>query len=50
VFSQVQDGQEQVTAYYSKTLNKAKRNYCVTQWEVLAIVRTLEHLRKYLYG
>jgi hypothetical protein len=43
VLSQVQDGQEQVIAYYSKTLNKAERNYCATGWELLAIVRTLEH-------
>jgi hypothetical protein len=50
VFSQVQDGQERVIAYYSKTLNKAERNNCVTRRELLAIVRTLEHFRKYLYG
>jgi hypothetical protein len=31
-------------------LNKAERNYCVTQQELLAIVRTLQHLHKYLYG
>jgi hypothetical protein len=30
VLFQVQDRQEQVIACYSKTLNKAKRNYCVT--------------------
>jgi hypothetical protein len=50
VLSQMQDGQERVTAYYSKTLNKAERNYCVTRRELLAIVRTLEHFHKYLYG
>jgi hypothetical protein len=50
VLSQVQDGQERVIAYYRKTLNKAERNYCVTRRELLAIVRTLEHFHKYLYG
>jgi hypothetical protein len=41
--SQVQDGQERVIAYYSKTLNKAERNKCVTRKKLLGIVRTLEH-------
>jgi hypothetical protein len=30
VLSQVQDGQERVIAYYSKKLNKAESNYCIT--------------------
>jgi hypothetical protein len=50
VLSQVQDVQERVIASYSKTLNKAETNYCITQWELLAIVRTLEHFHKYFYG
>jgi hypothetical protein len=50
VLSQIQDGQERVIAYYSKTLNKAERNYCFTRRELLAMVRTLEHFHKYLYG
>jgi hypothetical protein len=48
VLSHVQNGKERVIAYYSKTLNKAERNYCVTQRELLAILRTLEHFHKYL--
>jgi hypothetical protein len=46
VLSQVQDGGERVIAYFSKTLSKAERNYCVTRWELLAIVKTLEHFHK----
>jgi hypothetical protein len=49
VLSQVQDRKERAIAYDSKTLNKAKRNYCVTWWELLAVMRTLEHFHKYLY-
>jgi hypothetical protein len=50
VLSQVNDGQERVIAYFSKMLNKAERNDCITRRELLAIVRTLEHFHKYLYG
>jgi hypothetical protein len=45
LLSQVHGGQERVTAYYGRTLN-----YCVTRRELLAIVRTLEHFHRYLYG
>jgi hypothetical protein len=50
VLSQVQDRQERLIAYYSKTPNKAERNYCVIQRELLAIMRTLELFHKYLFG
>ena len=50
VLSQVQDGQERVISYFSKTLSKPERNYCVTRRELLAIVKSLEHFYKYLYG
>jgi hypothetical protein len=36
--------------HYSKTLNKAERNYCTSRRELLAIMRTLEHFHKYFYG
>jgi len=50
VISQVQDGSEQVVSYFSKSLSKAERNYCVTRQELLAIVKTLVHFYGYLYG
>ena len=50
VLSQVQDGSKRVVAYFSKTLSKAQRIYCVTCRELLAIVKTLVHFHKYLHG
>lgn len=50
VLSQVIDGQEKVIAYYSKILAKPERNYCVTRRELLAIVESVKHFHKYLYG
>jgi hypothetical protein len=49
VLSQVQDGQERVISYFSKTLNKAERNYCATRREVLVITEITGTI-KYLYG
>jgi hypothetical protein len=50
LLSQTQDIQEGLIAHYTKTLKKTERNYCITQRELLAIVRTLDHFHKYLYG
>jgi hypothetical protein len=50
VLSQMKDGQERITAYYSTTLNRTKRKYCIARWELLAIVKTLVHFHKHLYG
>ena len=36
--SQIQEGIERVIAYYSRVLSKAKRNYCVSRRELLAVV------------
>ena len=48
--SQVQDGTERVIAYFFKTLGKNEGNYCATKKELLAIVKSVEHLHRYLYG
>jgi len=50
VLSQIQDGVERVIAYFSHTLNRAQRNYCVTRRELLAIVLALRRFHHYLVG
>jgi len=50
VLSQKQKGQEKVIAYFSRTLNKSERNYCVTRRELLAIVSSIKSFHHYLYG
>ena len=50
VLSQLVDGNEKVVAYFSRTLSKPERNYCVTRRELLAMVESIKHFHKYLYG
>ena len=50
VLSQKDEQGERVIAYFSKTLSQPEKNYCVTRRELLAVVRTLKHFHKYLYG
>ena len=50
MLSQIVDGNEKLIAYYSRTLSKPERNYCVTRRELLAIVDSIKHFHKYLYG
>ncbi|POS82770.1 hypothetical protein EPUL_005785, partial [Erysiphe pulchra] len=50
VLSQLQNGEERVIGYFSKVLSKPERNYCVTRRELLAVVKSIEHFHKYLYG
>ena len=38
------------SCYFSKTLSKPERNYCVTRRELLALIKGVEHFYKYLYG
>lgn len=50
VLSQIQQGQERVIAYFSKTFSASERNYCVTRKELLAAILSVKHFRSYLYG
>ena len=50
VLSQIQDGEERVIAYYSQTLSRPQRQYCVTRKELLAVVKAVQHFHPYLYG
>ena len=50
VLSQIQEGEERVVAYYSCTLSRPERNYCVTRRELLAVVKSVHHFHHYLYG
>jgi transposase InsO family protein len=50
VMSQEQEGTERVIAYFSRTLIRPERNYCVTRRELLAIVEAVKHFHHHLYG
>ena len=50
VLSQIQNGEERVIAYASKSLNKAQQRYCTTFTELLAVVTFIRHFRRYLWG
>ncbi|GBM26303.1 Retrovirus-related Pol polyprotein from transposon 297 [Araneus ventricosus] len=50
VLSQNIGNEERVIAYFSKSLGKPERNYCVTRKELLAFVKSIEHFHHYLYG
>lgn len=50
ILSQIQDGEERVISYYSKSMSKSERNYCVTRRELLAVVNAVKHYHHFLYG
>ena len=50
VLLQIQEAEERVKAYYSKTLDQRKHNYCITRQELLAVVKAAKDFRPYLYG
>ncbi|MCG8112252.1 MAG: reverse transcriptase, partial [Candidatus Thiodiazotropha taylori] len=50
ILHQVQDGRERVIAYASRALNKAEKNYCITEKELLAVRYFVDYFRQYLLG
>lgn len=50
VLPQIQNGEEKVIAYGSKTLFKTQRRYCTTYRELLAVVMFVKQFKQYLWG
>ena len=50
VLSQIQNNEEKVIAYASRTLNPAQQQYCTTKRELLAVVTFMKHFKHYLLG
>lgn len=50
VLSQIQNGEERVIAYASRTLSKSQQRYCTTYRELLAVVTFVKLFRHYLWG
>ena len=50
VLSQVQDDIERVVCYGSYVVTPVQRRYCVTQKELLAVVRFPRQFRHYFWG
>ena len=50
VLSLVQDGKENVVAYWSQQLDKSQRSYSTIKREALAVVAAVKEFFPYLYG
>lgn len=50
VLSQIQNGEDRVVAYASRTLNKHQVKYCTTYKELLAVITFIRQYRHFLWG
>ena len=50
VLQQEQNGMLKIIDYASRTLQPAKRSYCSTRKELLAVIYGLKHFRQFLLG
>ena len=50
VLSTIRDGEEHPVGNFSRRLSKAERNYAVSEFECLALVRAVDHFAIHLVG
>ena len=50
VLSQIQNGEDRVIAYASRTLSKSQQRYCTTYRELLAVITFIKLFRHYFWG
>jgi len=50
ILSTTVEGVESPIAFFSRVMNSAQRNYCLTRRELLAVIAGLQHFRHYLVG
>lgn len=48
MLAQIQDGEEGLFAYFSKTVTPPDKHYSATRKELLAVVKAVKHFRPYL--
>lgn len=48
ILSQMQGKEKKIISYFSEVYNKAKQNYCITEKELLTVIKAAQHIRSYL--